>query len=70
MQQMLDHHGFCELEMVDFYLFYNDSGAIGRDHEQLEANPGADVNRPWGGVGEGSFPLGLLELWDMARNPI
>ena len=58
MEQMLDHHGFCELEMFFFHWFYNDSGAIGRGHEELEANPRADVNRPWGGVGEGSLPRG------------
>ena len=45
MEQMLDHQGFCELELVDFHWFYNDSGAIGRGHNQLEANPRADVNR-------------------------
>ena len=39
MEQMLDRHGFCELEMIDFGWFCNDAEAIGRDHEELEANP-------------------------------
>ena len=46
--------------------FCNDSGAIVRDHVQIEVNPRAGVNRAWGGVGEGSLPLGL-GLCDMEQ---
>ena len=62
MEQMLDHHGFCKLDIFVFvHRCYNDSGAVGRGHEEVEANPKVNVNRPWGGVGEGSLPLGLLD---------
>ena len=55
MEHMFDHHGFCELETVDasFFWFYNDSGAIGRGHWEVEANPQVVGNTPWGGIGEG-----------------
>ena len=42
--QRLDCHGFCELELYDFTWFYNDSGAIGRGDKQFEANPDTYVN--------------------------
>ena len=42
-------------------MFSGDSGAVGRGHGQVEANPKVNVNRPWGGSGEGSLPLGLLD---------
>ena len=58
-EQMLDHHGFRELETYVFHWFYDYSRAIGRGHREVEANPGVVGNRPWGGVGEGSFPQGL-----------
>ena len=51
MEQMLDHHGFCELEIVDFHVFYNDSGAIGRGHKQLEANPSGDATSRFDVIG-------------------
>ena len=44
-----------------FHWFYNGPGAIGRGHKEVQANPKVDVNRPWGGVLEGSLPLGLLD---------
>ena len=52
MEQMLGHHGFCELEIVVlFYWFYNDSGAIGRGHKQLEANPSGDATSRFDVIG-------------------
>ena len=52
LEQMLDHHGFCELEIVDCLHWLNkDSGAIGRCPEEIEWNPRTDVNTPWRGVG-------------------
>ena len=46
-EQMLDHHGFSELEIVDFHWFYNDSGAIRRGHEEVEAFSGGDGSPFW-----------------------
>ena len=65
--QMLDHHAFCELEIVDFSLVPDDSGAFGRGHETFEANPGGDGTRPMGRVRGGVPPPGVLGLWNMAR---
>ena len=58
---------FVNQTYVIFHWFYIDFEAIGRGHGEVEANPETDINRPWGGVGEGSLPLGLLGLWDMER---
>ena len=46
MQQAFDHHGCCELENVDLFIWFcNVSGAIGGGHEELEANPRAGKSR-------------------------
>ena len=40
MEQMGDHHGFCELENSRFDIGFNkESGTIGRGHKEVEANP-------------------------------
>ena len=49
---------YVNYKLLICHWFYNDSGAIGRSHKQLEAYPGADVNRPWGGEWGGVPPPG------------
>ena len=56
-EQMFDHHGFCELEIVDFTWFPHDSGAVERGHGGVKQKSASRCQ-----VGEVYFFLGL-GLW-------